>query len=173
MRYSYFTEILMGPLSKYWFEARKLRGFSQVGIYKGRSYENAALLFAAYRSRGALAERGCRRERLPGPGEVCHIAVAKASGDTLDSMHCMLVIPGILTRDPNLIDKLGTLALPALQRLLARGRRQTAVWQGIDAWLLEKFSVERQADWPSAPFALLGEGETPGDACWAHADPVS
>ena len=85
----------------------------------------------------------------------------------------MLVIPGMLTRNPNLIDKLGSLALPALQRLLARGRRDTQAWQGIDAWLLERFSVERQEDWPSAPFALLGEGEAPGDACWAHADPVS
>jgi len=85
----------------------------------------------------------------------------------------MLLIPGILTRDPHLVEKLGTLALPALQRLLARGRRETAVWQGIDAWLLENFSVQRQTDWPSAPFALLGDGEAPGDACWAHADPVS
>ncbi len=88
-------------------------------------------------------------------------------------MHCLLVIPGILTRDPLLLDKLGTLALPALQRLLARGRRDTRAWQGIDAWALEQFSVARQVDWPSAPFALLGEGETPGEACWAHADPVS
>ncbi|OGT84700.1 MAG: hypothetical protein A3H91_04960 [Gammaproteobacteria bacterium RIFCSPLOWO2_02_FULL_61_13] len=85
----------------------------------------------------------------------------------------MLVIPGMLTRNPNLIGKLGALALPALQRLLARGRRDTQAWPGIDAWLLERFCVERQEDWPSAPFALLGEGKAPGDACWAHAEPVS
>ena len=88
-------------------------------------------------------------------------------------MHCILAIPGALTRNPDLIEKLGTLALPALQRLLARGRGKSEAWNGKDAWLLEMFSVERQDDWPSAPYALLGSGEPPGDACWAHADPVS
>ena len=101
------------------------------------------------------------------------IGVAAASGDKLISMHCMLVIPGILTQDSNLIDKLGSFKLPALQRLLAKGRRDTCSWRGIDAWLLDHFEIDRQDDWPSAPFALLGEGEAPGDACWAHAEPVS
>ena len=85
----------------------------------------------------------------------------------------MLVIPGILTRDPELVETLGSLRLPALQRLLARGRRETGTWPGIDAWLMERFNVEPQTDWPSAPFALLGEGEAPGEAHWVHADAVS
>lgn len=88
-------------------------------------------------------------------------------------MHCMLVLPGVLTRDPRKIEKLATLALPALQRLLARGLADSGAWTGMDAWLLDEFEVERQEDWPNAPFALLGEGETPGDNCWVHADPVS
>jgi hypothetical protein len=85
----------------------------------------------------------------------------------------MLVIPGILTSDSSLIEKSGTLEMPALQRLLAKARRDTRSWQGIEEWLFESFQIERQTDWPSAPFALLGEGISPGDACWAHADPVS
>lgn len=84
----------------------------------------------------------------------------------------MLVLPGALTRNPGLIDKLGTLRLPALQHLLARGRPDAQGWTGIDAWLMEKFQVERQLDWPGAPYCLLGEGVSPGDACWVHADPV-
>ncbi len=88
-------------------------------------------------------------------------------------MHCTLVIPGILTRDSKLIDALGSFKAPALQRLLGKGGRESSPWGGIDAWLLENFEVNRQDDWPSAPFALLGDGEDPGEACWAHADPVS
>ncbi|MSQ52165.1 MAG: hypothetical protein EXR28_09770 [Betaproteobacteria bacterium] len=88
-------------------------------------------------------------------------------------MHCILVIPGILTRDSILIDKLGSFKSPALQRLIAKGRQDSCSWRGIDAWLLESFQVDRQNDWPSAPFALLGDGESPGEDCWVHADPVS
>ena len=88
-------------------------------------------------------------------------------------MHCQLLIPGALTRNPGLIDKLAALQLPALQRLLAKGRADTQNWQGLDTWLLESFAVEQQQDWPSAPFALLGDDLAPGEHCWAHADPVS
>ena len=88
-------------------------------------------------------------------------------------MHCMLVLPGVLTRNSQSKEKLALLRLPALQRLLARGRADSSAWSGLDAWLLDEFEVERQQDWPSAPFALLGEGELPGDNCWVHADPVS
>lgn len=85
----------------------------------------------------------------------------------------MLVIPGILTANSSLIEKLGPLGLPALQRLLAKGRREASSWRGVDQWLFEKFDLQRQTDWPSAPFALLAEGTSPGDFCWVHADPVS
>ena len=49
---------------------------------------------------------------------------------------------------------------------------EALVLTGIDAWLMEKFQVEHQRDWPGAPYCLLGEGVSPGDACWVHADPV-
>ncbi|MFM9969945.1 MAG: hypothetical protein ACKVQK_16260 [Burkholderiales bacterium] len=85
----------------------------------------------------------------------------------------MLVLPGVFTRNPQLLDRLGTLALPALQRLLAKGRAESQSWEGIDTWLMEKFNVARQQDWPSAPFSLLGHGTPPDNAFWAHADPVT
>jgi len=85
----------------------------------------------------------------------------------------MLVIPGAITRNPRINTSLAALTLPALQRLLARGRADSGAWSGLDAWLLDAFEVQRQEDWPNAPFALLGDGETPGDHCWVHADPVS
>ncbi len=62
--------------------------------------------------------------------------------------------------------------LPALEKLLARGRRTSGPWTSAGQWLLEGFGVERQADWPSAPFALRGDGGNPGEAFWVHADPV-
>ena len=61
---------------------------------------------------------------------------------------------------------------PALERLLARGRRTRAPWLSLDHWLLEGFGIDTGDSLPSAPFALRGDGGEPGDAYWVHADPV-
>lgn len=61
---------------------------------------------------------------------------------------------------------------PALETLLARGRRTSEPWTSLEQWLIEGFGIERQADWPSAPFALRGDGGNPGEAFWVHADPL-
>jgi hypothetical protein len=87
-------------------------------------------------------------------------------------MHCRLLIPDLLPPEPEFHAALGQQRFPALELLLARGRRRSRPWHGIEQWLMECFAVARQTDWPSAPFALLGEGTAPGDARWLHAEPV-
>ncbi len=62
--------------------------------------------------------------------------------------------------------------LPALQALLARGRRDAREGAVREHWWLDVFGVERQHDLPAAPYRLLGDGGQPGDAAWLCADPV-
>ena len=62
--------------------------------------------------------------------------------------------------------------LPALSKLLARGR---ATKRGAGPWeaaLLESFGIARQRDWPLAPLSWLGEGGDGAEGYWLHADPV-
>jgi len=87
-------------------------------------------------------------------------------------MHCRLLIPELFPPDPAFAEPLGGRHFPNLETLLARGRRGADVWHSMEQWLFEIFSVERQLDWPSAPFALLGEGGNPGEDYWVHAEPV-
>jgi len=64
------------------------------------------------------------------------------------------------------------LALPALSKILARGR---VTGLGVKPWevvLLESFGVARQRDWPLAPLSWLGEGGEAAEGYWLHADPV-
>ena len=60
---------------------------------------------------------------------------------------------------------------PALRRFLSRSRACVG-HASVEGTLLERFGVHRQRDWPVAPFARLGDGETPDDAYWLAADPV-
>ncbi len=86
-------------------------------------------------------------------------------------MHCRLLVPDLWPPEPEFAGALST-RFPKLETLMARGRASDAPWSSVAQWLLEAFSVPRQVDWPSAPYALLGEGRAPGDTFWAHADPV-
>ena len=61
---------------------------------------------------------------------------------------------------------------PALARLLARGDGQHRAAGSAAHWLCDTFGVERQDDWPLAPFAWLGEGGAPGDQYWWQVMPV-
>jgi len=90
----------------------------------------------------------------------------------LRAMHCRLLIPDLFPPDPAFAEHLGERRFPHLEKLIARGRRGCDAWQSVEQWLLEAFSVARQQDWPSAPFALLGDGGTPGEDFWLHAEPV-
>ena len=48
--------------------------------------------------------------------------------------------------------------VPALRRLLARARETRLVRQDLEAALLQSFGVQRQRDWPVAPFTWLADG---------------
>jgi len=63
-------------------------------------------------------------------------------------------------------------ALPALSRLLARGRATGLGTEPWEAALLESFGIVRQRDWPLAPLSWLGEGGDRAEGYWLHADPV-
>lgn len=89
-------------------------------------------------------------------------------------MHCRLVVPELLV--PELLSTGGPgnppIELPALQSLLARGRRDARPGAVREHWWLEVFGVERQHDLPAAPYRLLGDAGQPGDSAWLCADPV-
>jgi hypothetical protein len=87
-------------------------------------------------------------------------------------MHCTLLVPELPFGNPGFLEHLAQRRYPSLELLLARGRRAQIAVESREQWLLESFSVDKQEDWPSAPFALLGEGGAPGDGFWVHADPV-
>ncbi|HUW49957.1 MAG TPA: phosphoglycerate mutase [Sulfuricella sp.] len=88
-------------------------------------------------------------------------------------MHCHLLIPGLSSpffpATPNLLQ---ALHLPALNALLTRGRQQPCASGGGTDWLCRAFSVEKQHDWPAAPYILLAEGGSPSNDFWLLADPV-
>jgi hypothetical protein len=58
--------------------------------------------------------------------------------------------------------------LPALETLLARGRRSKGSEPGLEVWCLARWGVP---DAGVAPYALLADGGDPGDAFWLRADP--
>lgn len=85
-------------------------------------------------------------------------------------MHLHLLIPGLFwPRDP---DAGRNLDLPALERLLSRGKRQDSRDEGAEAWLCRSFGVPKQQDWPVAPLTLEWDGGKAGDGYWLRADPV-
>lgn len=58
--------------------------------------------------------------------------------------------------------------LPALEALVAKGRRAVGRSRGLEAWLLERWGV---AGAGPAPYAVLADGVDPGDAWWLCAEP--
>ena len=79
-------------------------------------------------------------------------------------MHCELVVPALLSSPT-------TLRPPALELLLARGRRHNDASHRLEAWLADAFEL---GDEPLAAGALTlaAAGIDPGDADWLRADPV-
>ena len=61
---------------------------------------------------------------------------------------------------------------PALEILLARGRRSDLAALGMEAWLCQAFEVERQRDWPVAPLTAALDGLDPAPGYWLRCDPV-
>jgi len=62
--------------------------------------------------------------------------------------------------------------LNALQRLLSKARKTAEEHVQVEGALMQRFDVTRQRDWPVAPLARLGDGETVDDGFWICADPV-
>jgi len=87
-------------------------------------------------------------------------------------MHCHIIVPGFGWRADEASGLCDGLAAGALETLIARGRRLRRPAAGIERWLLEQFGVQRQRDWPAAPFRLLADGGSPGAHAWICADPV-
>ncbi len=63
-------------------------------------------------------------------------------------------------------------SLAAAETLIARGRRRRIASVSPEAWLFGRFGVERQRDWPVAPYTLLADGGAPERHFWMRADPV-
>ncbi len=71
-----------------------------------------------------------------------------------------------------MLDAAANLRLPALQTVLARGRRAPCPAAGVEAALCEALGIEHQQDWPVAPITLEADGGAAGDAYWLRVDPV-
>ena len=96
-------------------------------------------------------------------------------------MHYHLLLPDLFWPEREFRDIYRELDIPALERLLAKGRQLAKAGRvdaepfaasSAEAWLCERFGVDKQGDWPTAPFCLLADGGEPGAHCWLRADPV-
>jgi hypothetical protein len=58
--------------------------------------------------------------------------------------------------------------LPALEMLVARGRRKGGTAPDLESWLLAEWQAEG-----AAAHSLVADGGAPGDGYWARADPCS
>lgn len=79
-------------------------------------------------------------------------------------MHCELLVPGLF-RATNLP------RFPALELLLARGRRRSYPAQTLEQWVREAFELG-DGPFPAGALTLRAHGRDPGAASWARADPV-
>ncbi len=87
-------------------------------------------------------------------------------------MNVHLIIPALLPLQGDAAPPAVEPHLPALETLLARGRRTRGEADHLEGWLCAQFGVARQHDWPVAPYAFAGEGGQPGTDYWLRADPV-
>ena len=87
-------------------------------------------------------------------------------------MHCQLLVPDLFWPEREFREIYSKLSTPALIQLLAKGRRRDTQAGSVEAWLCERFEVEKQTDWPVAPYSLLADGGEPGGHHWLRADPV-
>ena len=83
-------------------------------------------------------------------------------------MHCDLYIPDFFSAE----EFSPADGLAAAETLIARGRRRRVASVSPEAWLFGRFGVERQRDWPVAPYTLLADGGAPERHFWMRADPV-
>ena len=87
-------------------------------------------------------------------------------------MQCTFLIPHLLLPGEIGENACRELALPALEKFLARSHRRSIGPISMEAWLCQAFEVAKQRDWPVAPLTLALDGCDPGAAYWLRADPV-
>jgi len=87
-------------------------------------------------------------------------------------MHCELIVPGLLPASEECGAALSGLRLPALEMLLARGRRTVNEALSLERWLYKAFGGDAGSEIPAGALTVLAQGGTPGDALWMRADPV-
>lgn len=114
----------------------------------------------------------CAHEVLHRFQRVMEIPRAKLTADFRpDSVHTVtLFVPSLFW--PHASADHDSPTVPALQTLIGRGDSGESLCDDEQAWLCDQFGVPRQADWPSAPIAVLGAGIPPGEDFWLSADPV-
>ncbi len=82
-----------------------------------------------------------------------------------------LLVPGLLGPLPEGTE-LGLPQLPALETLLARGRRVPVPDGGLEALIHAQFAPDMIAQPAPGAIALFGDRGEPGDGYWLRADPV-
>lgn len=90
----------------------------------------------------------------------------------MSDMHLHVLLPGAFWPGKDSAEATRGLSLDALETLIARGHREAGPGCGPERWLLERFGIERQRDWPAAPYSLMGDGGEAGETVWMRADPV-
>lgn len=81
-----------------------------------------------------------------------------------------LIVPDLLLPQQFAAEVTADLALPCLQKILARADRVNLPAHSLDAALCDAYAVDAQHDWPIAPITAAYDGLP--DGCWLRADPV-
>jgi hypothetical protein len=82
-----------------------------------------------------------------------------------------LVVPRLISSFQSLPEPEAT-RLPAFRLLQARGLRDEAEAEGVEALLCRHFGIAKQADWPLAAISFVFDNGRAGGDYWLRADPV-
>ena len=83
-------------------------------------------------------------------------------------MHAELVVPALLPG----ADAPQFPPTPALELMLARGRRTSNQRRNYEQWIAAACGLGEETPLPAGALTLLAEGGEPGEAVWMRADPV-
>ena len=86
-------------------------------------------------------------------------------------MHLELVVPALISaQDP--AQNPVPAPMPALELLLARGRRSKGAPGSLESWLCRAFGLAESSSVPAGALTAYAHGVDPGEDCWLRADPV-
>jgi len=85
-------------------------------------------------------------------------------------MNCHLLVPDLFWPAAAGSAPIRDIRVPALETILARGRRTRTAGNSLERWLASAFALPESL--PLAPYALHGDGGEPGGDIWMHADPI-